>query len=52
MGGERIDDGFDFAGDEVTVGEVGVVEYGSEQPDGQEVLDEHLFNCGLGEVWD
>ena len=28
----------------------GIVKDGSEQPDGQEVLDEHLFNGGLGEV--
>ena len=50
VGGEGVDDGFDFAGDDVSVDEVRVVKDGSEQSHGQEVLDEHLFNCGFGEV--
>ena len=48
---EGIDDGLNFAGDDVAVDEVGVAKDGSENPLGQEVLDEHLLNCGLGEVW-
>ena len=48
--GERIEHSLNFAGDDVAVDEAGGVEDGSEQPHGQEVLDEHLLNGGLGEV--
>ena len=50
MGSERIEHSLNFAGDDVAVDEVGVVEDGSEQTHGQEVFDEHLLNGGLREV--
>ena len=51
VGGERINDGLNFAGDDISADEVGILKDSSEQPDGQEVLDKHLLNCIFGEVW-
>ena len=48
---ERVDHVLDFVGDDVAAGEVGVVEDGAEQTLGQEVLNQHLLDGGLGQVW-
>ena len=47
---QRSDDGFDLAGNDVAAGEFGVAKDGSEDPLGQEVLDQHLLDSGFGEV--
>ena len=47
---ECLDDGFDLAGDDVAVGEIGVAKDGSENPLGQQMLDQHLLNGGFGEI--
>ena len=40
-----------FVGDDVAASKVGVVEDGAEEPLGQQVLDQHLLDRGLGQVW-
>ena len=51
MGGERVNDVFDLEGDHVAAGEGRPVEDGAKQPLGQQVLDQHLLDRGLGQVW-
>ena len=46
----RVDDFFDFGGDDVAAGEVGIVEDRAEDALGQQVLDEHLLDGFVGEV--
>ena len=47
---EGVDHLLDFVGDDVAAGEVGVVEDGAEQALGQEMLNQHLLDRGLGQV--
>ncbi len=48
--GEGADDFLYFAGDDVALGEVGVVEDFAEDALGEQVLDEHFFDGVVGEV--
>ena len=50
LGGDRLDDFFDFGGDDVALEELVVVEDLAEDALGEEVLDEHLLDGGVGEV--
>ena len=47
---ERVNDLLDLVGDSVAPREIGVAEDGSENPLGQEVLNEHLLDSGFGEI--
>ena len=47
---ECLDDSFDLAGNDIAVSEIGVAKDGSENPFGQQMLDQHLLNRRFGEV--
>ena len=47
---ERVYHIFDFVGDNIAAGEVGVVEHRAKDALGQQVLDEHLLDRGFREV--
>ena len=48
--GEGVDDLFDFGGDDVAAGELGIVEDAAEDALGEQVLDEHLLDGLVFEV--
>ena len=50
MLGEHIDDLLNFASDDVSAGEVGVIKNGAEDAFRHEMLREHAFHLCLGEV--
>ena len=47
---QRSNNGLDFTGDDIAAGKFGVAKDGSEDPLGQQVLNQHLLDCGFREV--
>ena len=47
---QRSDDSLNFAGNDIAVDKVRVAKDGSENPFGQEVLNQHLLDSGFGEI--
>ena len=48
--GEDMDNLLNFLSNDIPVGEIGIVKDGSENPFGEQVLDEHLLNLYRSEV--